>query len=63
MVMNTSASSIRRLCVVSRRTWEPPGNPVKFNQSDDDFKCAEGVLEKCVLCIRCLANSPYRHDV
>ncbi len=39
-------------------THKSPGNPVKFNQSDDDFETPEVFLLLCVICIRRSASGP-----
>ncbi len=36
-----------------------PGNPVKFNQSEDDIQTPEVFPDKCAICIRRLANGPW----
>ncbi len=40
-------------------THTSPGNPVKFNQSDDDFETPEVFPLLCAICIRRLANVPW----
>ncbi len=54
---------IYRRNVKKCNTHTSPGDPVQFNQSDDDFDTTELFPNKCTICIRHLANSPWAWHV